>query len=117
MKPNHHSLAYKMRAKPNKTYKELKQKQKAKIGEWSFRSVCEYYREHGGMPEGEAAEKIAAQVYEKVKSAAIWDNSLPCITNSSTVSMTRCTSIAISSRKSLLNTSVSTAPRTSRTWS
>lgn len=72
MKPNHHSLAYKIRAKPNKTYKELKQKQKAKIGEWSFRSVCEYYREHGGMPEGEAAEKIAAQVYEKVKSAAIW---------------------------------------------
>lgn len=72
MKPNHHSLAYKMRAKPNKTYKELKQKQKAKIGEWAFQSTCEYYREHGEMPEGEAAEKIAARVYDKVKSAAIW---------------------------------------------
>ncbi len=72
MKPNHHSLAYKMRAKPNKTYKELKQKQKAKIGEWAFQSTCEYYREHGKMPEGDAAEKIAARVYDKVKSAAIW---------------------------------------------
>lgn len=72
MKPNHKSLAYKMRMNPNKTYKDLRQKQKAKIADWMFKLVCEYYREHGKMPEGEAAEKIAVKIYEKVKSAAIW---------------------------------------------
>ena len=45
MKPNHKSLAYKMRMNLNKTYKDLRQKQKA---------------------------KIAVKIYEKVKSAAIW---------------------------------------------
>lgn len=71
-KPNHHSLAYKMRANPNKTYKELKQKQKARISEWMFQSVSDYYGEHGTMPEGEDAEKIAKRVYHKVQSVAIW---------------------------------------------
>ena len=71
-KPNHHSLAYKMRAKPNKTCKELKQKQKARISEWMFRAVCEYYREHGEMPGEDASSEIVAAVYKKIKSAAIW---------------------------------------------
>ena len=71
-KPNHHSLAYKMRANPNKTYKELKQKQKARISEWMFRAVCEYYCEHGEMPGEDEAAKITAAVYEKIKSMAIW---------------------------------------------
>ena len=71
-KPNHHSIAYKMRANPNKTYKELKQKQKARISEWMFRAVCEYYREHGEMPGEDASSEIVAAVYEKIKSAAIW---------------------------------------------
>ena len=31
MKPNHHSLAYKQQKQPNKTYKDLKQKQKMKM--------------------------------------------------------------------------------------
>ena len=71
-KPNHHSLAYKMRANPNKTYKELKQKQRVKISEWMFRAVCEYYREHGEMPGEDASSEIVAAVYEKIKSVAIW---------------------------------------------
>ena len=71
-KPNHHSIAYKMRANPNKTYKELKQKQKARISEWMFRAVCEYYREHGEMPGEDASSEIVAAVYEKIKSVAIW---------------------------------------------
>ena len=71
-KPNHHSLAYKMRANPNKTYKELKQKQKARISEWMFRAVCEYYREHGEMPGEDASSEIVAAVYEKIKSMPIW---------------------------------------------
>ena len=71
-KPNHHSLAYKMWANPNKTYKELKQKQKARISEWMFQAVSEYYGEHRTMPEGEDAKKIARRVYLKVQSVAIW---------------------------------------------
>ena len=65
MKVNHHSLAYKMQAKPNKTYK-------ARIAEWMFRSVCEYYKEHGEMPREEAAEQITNRIYDKIKSLAIW---------------------------------------------
>ena len=72
MKSNHNSLAYKMRTQPNKTDKDLRQKQKGKISDWIFQAVCKYYREHGKMPEGEDASKIAVRVYEKVKSTAIW---------------------------------------------
>ena len=72
MKPNHHSLAYKMRAKPNKTYKDLKQKQKAKIADWMFQAVCDYFKEYGEMPSEEAASQITIRIYEKIKSLAIW---------------------------------------------
>ena len=37
-----------------------------------FRAVCNYYSEHGKMPEGEAAEQITARIYDKIKSLAIW---------------------------------------------
>lgn len=72
MKVNHHSLAYKMRAKPNKTYKDLKQKQKKRIADWMLQSTCAYYKEHGTIPDGEAASEITAKIYEKIKSLAIW---------------------------------------------
>ena len=47
MKPNHHSLAYKQQKQPNKTYKDLKQKQKMKIADWMFRETCIFYKENG----------------------------------------------------------------------
>ena len=72
MKVNHHSLAYKMQVQPSKTYKDLRQKQKARITEWMFQSVCEYYDEHGEMPGEEAAEQITAKLYDKIKSLSIW---------------------------------------------
>lgn len=72
MKVNHRSLAYKMQAKPNKTYKDLRQKQKAKIADWMFRSVCEYYKEHREIPGEEAAKQITGRIYDKIKSLAIW---------------------------------------------
>ena len=72
MKVNHHSLAYKMQAPPNKTYKDLRQKQKAQISDWMFRAICEYYNEHGKMPEGEAAEQITVRIHNKIRSLAIW---------------------------------------------
>lgn len=72
MKPNHHSLAYKKQAQPNKTYKDLKQKQKARIANWMFESTCAYYKEHGRMPEGEDAETIVKRIYGRIESLAIW---------------------------------------------
>ena len=72
MKVNHNSLAYKMQAQPNKAYKDLRQKQKAKISDWMYQAACEYYGGHEEMPEGEAAEQIVVRIYDKIKSLAIW---------------------------------------------
>ena len=57
---------------PDRTYADLRQKHKAKIADWMFKSVCEYYREHGEIPEGEAASAITDKVYEKIVSTCIW---------------------------------------------
>lgn len=72
MSVNHNSLTYKMQAQPNKTYKDLRQKQKTRISDWMFRAACEYYKEYGKMPGEEAAEPITARIYDKIKSVAIW---------------------------------------------
>lgn len=55
----------------DRTYKDLKQKQKAKIADGMFEKTCDYYRKHGKMPEGEDCEKIARQIYQRVCSAII----------------------------------------------
>ena len=57
---------------PDRTYAGLRQKHKAKIADWMFKSVCEYYREHGEIPEGKAASAITDRVYEKIVSTCIW---------------------------------------------
>ena len=54
----------------DRTYKDLKQKQKAGIADSMFQKTCDYYREHGRMPEGEDCEKIAGQIYQRVKGIA-----------------------------------------------
>lgn len=72
MKPNHHSLAYKQQKQPNKTYKDLKQKQKMKIADWMFRGTCIFYKENGEIPNEEVAKQIIDRIYEKLKSLAIW---------------------------------------------
>ena len=72
MKPNHHSLKYKQEKEPNKKYKDLKQKQKAKIADWMFEKTCDYYREHNQMPEGGECEALAKEVFQKIQSLAIW---------------------------------------------
>ena len=41
----------------DRTYKDLKQKQKAKIADCMFEKTCDYYREHDKLPEGEDSEK------------------------------------------------------------
>ena len=54
----------------DRTYKDLKQKQKAKIADCMFEKTCDYYRDHGKLPEGEDCEKIAGQIYQRVKGIA-----------------------------------------------
>ena len=72
MKQNHHSLAYKRQKQPNKTYKDLKQKQKMKIADQMFRETCSYYKENGEMPTEEAAREITERIYKKLESQAVW---------------------------------------------
>lgn len=72
MKKHRPSLAYKRQMQPNRTFADLRQKHKAKIADWMFKSVCEYYREHGEMPQGEAVSVITDKVYEKIVSTCIW---------------------------------------------
>ncbi len=71
-KKNHHSLKYKMASQPNKTYKDLKQKQKLKISEWMFWEVCEYFREKGSLPPDDELEPMAQKIFVKIRGAAIW---------------------------------------------
>ena len=63
MRKHRPSLAYKRQMQPNRTYGDLRQKHKAKIADWMFKSVCEYYREHGEMPKGAAVSAITDKVY------------------------------------------------------
>ena len=72
MKPNHHSLKYKREKEPNKKYKDLKQKQKARIADWMYEKTCDYYREHERMPEDGECEKLVKEVFSKIESLAIW---------------------------------------------
>ncbi len=72
MKKHRPTLADKRRMQPNRTYKDLKQKHKAKIADWMFRAVCEYHSEHGEMPHEEAAVEITDRIYEKIVSTCIW---------------------------------------------
>ena len=48
----------------DRTYKDLKQKQKAKIADSMFEKTCDYYREHGKLPEGEAVKELRANLPE-----------------------------------------------------
>ena len=61
-----------MEANPNKTYKQLKQKQKAKISDWIYKEVFLYYKEHEGFPDDNNYHAIYNKIYEKLKSLAIW---------------------------------------------
>jgi len=61
-----------MQHQPNKKYKDLKQKQKAKIADWLFGETCRFFSENGRMPVDEEIEVLAKTVYEKICSLAIW---------------------------------------------
>lgn len=71
-KPNHHSLSYKRQAQPNKTYKDLKQKQKAKIAEWMYRETLRFYLTNSRMPDETECEQICRCIFTKIESTSIW---------------------------------------------
>lgn len=72
MKKHRPTLADKRRAQPDRTYENLRQKDKLRIAYWMFKSVYEYYLEHGEMPDGAAAREITDKVYEKIVSINVW---------------------------------------------
>lgn len=53
-----------------KMYKELKAKQKGRISEKMFQSVCDFYRVHGEMPMDENLEQLAKIVCTKCQGLA-----------------------------------------------
>ena len=50
-----------------RTWKDLKAKQKQKLSEIMFGVVCDYYREHGQMPDNTDLEKLAARASTKIQ--------------------------------------------------
>lgn len=72
MKHNHNSLKAKMQKNPNKTFKDLKQKQKAKISECLYIETLNFWRSNNRIPTKQEFDSILDIVYEKIKSAAIW---------------------------------------------
>ena len=62
----------KMQHQPNKKYKDLKQKQKAKIADWMFLETKRFFRENGRMPVEGEIEELAKSIYEKICSLTIW---------------------------------------------
>ena len=61
-----------MQKNPNKTFKDLKQKQKAKISEWLYIETLNFWRSNNRIPTKQEFDSILDIVYEKIKSAAIW---------------------------------------------
>ena len=47
-----------------KVWKDLKAKQKLKLSEAMFKMVCDYFREHGQMPDATDVEKLARRFYD-----------------------------------------------------
>lgn len=72
MKRNHHSLAYKRQAMPNKTYKDLKQKQKAWIADNMYTETLRFFLENSRMPDEAECDTICRTIYHKIESRAIW---------------------------------------------
>ena len=72
MKHNHNSLKAKMQKNPNKTFKDLKQKQKEKISEWLYIETLDFWRSNNRMPNKLERRYILDTVYDKIISASIW---------------------------------------------
>lgn len=56
----------------DKTYSQLKMKQREKIAVWMYEETLAYYNEHHKMPMGHKSNDIVDRVYERIKKAKIW---------------------------------------------
>jgi len=54
-----------------KEWKDLKAKQKQRLTEIMFKTVCDYYLEHDAMPEDSALEPLARSAYARMCGAGI----------------------------------------------
>lgn len=57
---------------PNKKYKELKQKQKARIADMMYQETKKFFDAHGQMPTEEDCEAVTQQVYSRVVGLGFW---------------------------------------------
>lgn len=72
MKHNHTSLKAKMRKNPNKTFKDLRMKQKVKIADWLYIETYRFYQQNNRMPDKTERDTILDTIYTKITAAAIW---------------------------------------------
>ena len=57
---------------PNKSFTDLKIKQREKISEWLYEETNKYYKQYSRMPGKSQREAILFSVYDKIQSAEIW---------------------------------------------
>jgi len=57
---------------PNKTFKDLKTKQRETISEWLYSEAYQYYQRNSRMPDKSQREIILDAVYDKIQNADIW---------------------------------------------
>ena len=55
-----------MQKNPNKTFKDLKQKQKSKISEWLYIETLNFWRSNNRIPTKQEFDSILDIVYEKI---------------------------------------------------
>ena len=72
MKHKHTSLKAKMQKNPNKTFNNLKAKQKEKIADRLYIETYRFYQQNSRMPDKAERDTILAIVCDKVRAAAIW---------------------------------------------
>lgn len=56
----------------NKSFSQLKQKQKEKISEWLYQQYAHIYDKVGKPPNSKRNIEILSAVYDKIESAEIW---------------------------------------------
>ncbi len=56
----------------NKSYNQLKQKQKEKIAQWMYEETRRFHETTGQFPTAKTEEEVIAAVYERIEEADIW---------------------------------------------
>ncbi|CCZ63539.1 8-oxo-dGTP diphosphatase [Hungatella hathewayi] len=56
----------------NKSYNQLKQKQKDKIAQWMYEETRRFYEETGAFPTAKTDDAVIAAIYDRIEAADIW---------------------------------------------